>query len=419
MWWDEGVDAPPTPESETRELAMFSDLSLDEPEPYTLRPPTIPTSYTAPLWRITASPDPNTLALETSYAWAIDVPPRASAALVRAMRNLMQSKQLKGGDANGPHSIKHLRSFRKASEVLRGAEQVPGDPALLSALVAMVEAHPDATELRARLQREGAQLPEEAQLYQVRVPSGPAPNRARLREWMEVWPCVFLPPGAGLAKKNSIPGSDAGKALSLVDRTSDNDMWTSPDGIKKSQAVEMALRRCLDNAKRGKSSGEAVGVGVYVTSSSFADQGAALEPIDVDAWDTRTSARHPLRHAVPNAVRKVAALRARSGDNNADAVNGQDYLLTGLTLFISHEPCVYCAMALIHSRVKTVFFVQPSPGSGGFCGAHAGVGNKPQCDGAEDGGPFTVHEQSGLNHHYDVWRWIGPFEPCERVYLDV
>ena len=419
MWWENDIpDEPHTPVSESHEFAMLGGMSLDEP--YTLRPPSIPSTYTAPLWRVTASPDPNTFELETSLAWAVDVPPRASAALVRAMRTLARAKKLTGSEANEPYSIKHLRSFRKGSEVVREGG-VTGDSSLLVALVAMVEAHPDPAELRSLLESTGEELPSTMEFYQVRVPSGPAPNRARLAEWMDVWPCVFLSPGAGLAKKNSIPGSDAARAISLVDRAADNALWlgTGPDGVPHATAVEAALHRCLANAEKGRESGESVAVGVFVTSSSFAGNDTQLEPIEVDAWDTRTSERHPLRHAIPNAVRQVAARRATQS-NRTDVANGQDYLLTGLTLFVTHEPCSYCAMALIHSRVRTVFFVQPTPGSGGFCGAHAGTGGQPQCDGCEDGGPFTVHEQSGLNHHYDVWRWIGPLpSTSERVALDV
>ena len=418
MWWESAAQHEPhTPVTESNEIALLGGISLDEPD--APRPPTIPASYAAPVWRITASPDPNTLQLETSLAWAVDIPPRTSAALVRAVRALVNAKKLTGGEASEQYSIRHLRSFRKASDVTR-EDGTAGDPSHLSALIAMVDAHPDPAALRSLLESTGEGLPCDMKLYQVRVPSGPAPNRTRLAEWMAVWPCVFLPPGAGLAKKNSIPGSDAARAISLVDRAADNELWLAKgnDGVPNAAAVEANLRRCLANAERGRSAGE-VGVGVYVTSASPVGQDTQLEPIEVDAWDTRTTERHPLRHAIPNAVRQVAAIRARR-DTRAEVANGQDYLLTGLTLFITHEPCAYCAMALIHSRVRAVFFIQPSPGSGGFCGAHAGTGGQPQCDGGEDGGPFTVHEQSGLNHHYDVWRWIGPLpSKCERIAIDV
>ncbi len=85
-------------------------------------------------------------------------------------------------------------------------------------------------------------------------------------------------------------------------------------------------------------------------------------------------------------------------------MNGQDYLLNSLTLFTTHEPCAYCSMALVHSRVRAVYFLNAAPGAGGCCGA--GLAGKP-CEGMGDGGVYAVQEQSGLNHRFEVWRWMG------------
>ena len=37
---------------------------------------------------------------------------------------------------------------------------------------------------------------------------------------------------------------------------------------------------------------------------------------------------------------------------------GDNYYLTGFDLFILLEPCIMCAMALIHSRVRRVYYMQ-------------------------------------------------------------
>lgn len=60
-----------------------------------------------------------------------------------------------------------------------------------------------------------------------------------------------------------------------------------------------------------------------------------------------------------------------------------------MTVFISHEPCLLCAMSLLHSRISQLYFIKSSNGSGG-CGS-----------------VYSVHEDGGLNHRFEVWQWSG------------
>lgn len=67
--------------------------------------------------------------------------------------------------------------------------------------------------------------------------------------------------------------------------------------------------------------------------------------------------------------------------------NGAQYLLTGLSLFITHEPCLMCTMALLHSRVKGVFYLVPMPKTGGC------------------GGIACVPSLKGVNHRFSIAVW--------------
>lgn len=127
---------------------------------------------------------------------------------------------------------------------------------------------------------------------------------------------------------------------------------------------------------------------------------------DFLAHDTRKSSNHPLRHAIMNAIRAVADSRALvstppsqrvdqsvpillESNSDGNAENGSNYLLTSLTLFTTHEPCVMCSMALLHSRVKEVIFLYPMP--------HTGACGSITC----------LPILKGVNHRYSIgqWKW--------------
>lgn len=70
-----------------------------------------------------------------------------------------------------------------------------------------------------------------------------------------------------------------------------------------------------------------------------------------------------------------------------DKKNGTNYLLTDLTFFITHEPCIMCSMALLHSRVKEVIYLYPMSQTGGC------------------GGSVCLPTLKGVNHRFSICQW--------------
>ncbi|XP_023523263.1 probable inactive tRNA-specific adenosine deaminase-like protein 3 isoform X1 [Cucurbita pepo subsp. pepo] len=66
--------------------------------------------------------------------------------------------------------------------------------------------------------------------------------------------------------------------------------------------------------------------------------------------------------------------------------SGRPYLCTGYDIYLVWEPCIMCAMALVHQRVRRVFYAFPNPNDGALGSVHRLQGEK------------------SLNHHYAVFR---------------
>lgn len=64
------------------------------------------------------------------------------------------------------------------------------------------------------------------------------------------------------------------------------------------------------------------------------------------------------------------------------------YLCTGFDMYLTDEPCLMCSMALVHSRVRRIFFKRNNVDSGALGG----------------GTQLKLHGVRELNHHYQVFR---------------
>lgn len=108
------------------------------------------------------------------------------------------------------------------------------------------------------------------------------------------------------------------------------------------------------------------------------------------AGDARTSRRHPLRHSILNLTREVGEASFNQPEDpvsEGPRQNGSNYLLTSRILFTTHEPCIMCSMALLHSRVTKVVYLIPMDKTGG-CGR-----------------TVCLPRLEGVNHRFGILRW--------------
>lgn len=120
---------------------------------------------------------------------------------------------------------------------------------------------------------------------------------------------------------------------------------------------EQWMGRALELARRAASQGE-VPVGAVVVRD-----GVVLG----EGWN------QPIGRCDPSAHAEIQALRAAG-------VQAGNYRLTGAVLYVTLEPCVMCAGAMVHARIARLVYGAPDPRAGAA------------------GSAFSVLQSPQLNH---------------------
>ena len=77
------------------------------------------------------------------------------------------------------------------------------------------------------------------------------------------------------------------------------------------------------------------------------------------------------------------------------------YLCLDLEMYVTHEPCVMCSMALLHSRFGKVVFGEQMMRTGGITAEVDGS------DSAKGGLGYGLFWRPELNWKFLAWRWEG------------
>ncbi|ODQ77739.1 hypothetical protein BABINDRAFT_169042 [Babjeviella inositovora NRRL Y-12698] len=104
--------------------------------------------------------------------------------------------------------------------------------------------------------------------------------------------------------------------------------------------------------------------------------------------DERCRSVNPLDHSIMRCIQNVASVE-KTTRNEGSEEREKNYLCLDLQFYTTHEPCVMCCMALVHSRIGQLFFLKPSLGRGGLLDPELGI-----------------HQHKYLNWRFEAWQWV-------------
>lgn len=278
----------------------------------------------------------------------------------------------------------------------------------------------------------------------MKVPQHPAPTREDWAKWTTIWPIAWRPPpelyndaASAQAQINSLVSvvTWPPDGVVLVNSAASYTAIQTVTALVDAEELKTEERKqMLHHVHNTMQHAEAMGKG---NAAMIVDPIHNLEL----AKAVDETAEHPLRHAVMRVLDAVAVhsfsrscqhesggsilcvaenQRKRSrihetggsnsersaqaigcvdaesltpssqtecnGPQNQDNKSGRPYLCTGYDCYVLQEPCIMCAMALTHSRIRRVVYVHSDSIQGAL------------------GGAFRLHSKASLNHHLQVFR---------------
>lgn len=267
-------------------------------------------------------------------------------------------------------------------------------------------------------------------------------------EWEEqckLWPTSYHPPTyniegiTGFSKENAESVYSHMKFAIDLAKSSDNSISNAAVIVDPGTKQIIASARDQVNSWHPRPSEASNGVAIDVTVSSNVESCnqqpfATVSCLNPWQWPQQLSHSspfwHPLRHAAMVAIEESAARdrllfpSSENSEDKADEFNSDQYnsspakrprtiepgvlfecsqsssdkpyLCTGYDIYLVWEPCVMCAMALVHQRIRRIFYAFPNPTAGALGSVHRLQGEK------------------SLNHHYAVFQVLLPEDILNR-----
>lgn len=198
------------------------------------------------------------------------------------------------------------------------------------------------------------------------VSSCPPCTRGDFIEWGKLWPINYKPSEADRSRESGLPPEEyAQMEASIFQLRTEDETMFSLTGLAKYGAI-------IVNPMNNK---------VIATAS------ASLQN-RLSKMDRSLVLNHPLMSPTLLCIAAVSdALQNRPPDLMAHLPQDQ-YLCTRLDLYLSFEPELMSSMALVHSRIRRVVYIDSNTSSG--------------CLGSR----FNLISVKSINHHYSVYKCV-------------
>lgn len=327
--WFEAAESSPTTnlvENRTPQAEAFNLAGLENID-IRIEQPRLYLEEELPFERVNIKEEEDDNEVETVDAWVVDIPN------VNGIAELIS--WLKESDLQHP-SLKHAKHIRRLKH---------NGSSIITLLLTAAEAIPPSVP--------GNLIP-----YVTKIPRFPARTLEQAKIKSTIWPVVY-------------------EAQNHRELREESQRWTK----ETVQWFRDAINVINTEAKRVHALGE-LPIVSYVPSEGSSETRSFI------AFDTRRSTQSPLAHSIFNLVRSIGELRPVP-EPSTSTENGHNYLLTSRTLFTTHEPCVSCSMALVHSRVKEIVYIYPMLQTGGC------------------GGIACIPALKNINHRFKIWKWRG------------
>lgn len=144
------------------------------------------------------------------------------------------------------------------------------------------------------------------------------------------------------------------------------------------------------------------GAPVTIIARGATARGAKHEILAIGVDDRNNT--HPLQHSTMCAIAQVAdqeleRRKAQVARDQTPSKEDNNYLCHNLLVYCTHEPCVMCSMALVHSRIGRIVYMKSMPEGG-----------------LESN--YQLGDMDGLNWKFEIWRWLGKDELSELDSID-